>query len=151
MSIITNVFYAVKCDRCGELHENFDDSSFYFDKNSALEDIENDEWIEQDNKHYCPNCYIVDEETDDIQVKSPYPVTMEKLKRFLAKCLNVSVSVKETDEYFEIKFYTYKSKQLDKADEDYIRHITGDKLISIEYIYDKQYSNATCLIKIYLN
>ena len=59
--IITDTFYAIKCNRCGDLHED-GDYQFYSDEDSAWESADYSEWIENHGKHYCPSCYDRDDE-----------------------------------------------------------------------------------------
>lgn len=63
MSYMTAIFYAVKCDRCGEYYVG--EYEYYNDKNDALDAAEAEGWAEINGKHYCPNCF---EEKDDENV-----------------------------------------------------------------------------------
>ena len=65
MSIVKECFYNVECDRCGKLaNEELwkDDEAF------AKEEAVDSGFIEVDGKHYCPDCYTIDDE-DNIVVK----------------------------------------------------------------------------------
>ena len=57
-------YYDIICDRCGK---SFIDESetCYPDKDSAEMFAEESEWITIGSKHYCRDCYELDEETDE--------------------------------------------------------------------------------------
>ena len=56
-------YYDIICDRCGKSLTN-ESETCYPDKDSALMVAEQSEWIDINGKHYCPDCYELDEETD---------------------------------------------------------------------------------------
>ena len=58
------IYYDIICDRCGK---SFSEESemCYTDKDSALMVAEQSEWIDINGKHYCPDCYELDEVTDE--------------------------------------------------------------------------------------
>lgn len=61
--------YTIYCDKCGiEIFQENEDYSCV-----ASEQIENEleeyNWQEINDKHYCPNCVVFDEETDEWRVK----------------------------------------------------------------------------------
>jgi hypothetical protein len=66
MSIISEPFYACKCDNCGRLHENYDGISFWNDENVAGENAMDSDWQEIDGKDYCDLCYTMTD--DDVYV-----------------------------------------------------------------------------------
>jgi len=105
--IVASVFYGLKCNRCGSMHENSDGYTYMMDEGQILEDALENEWAEKDGKHYCPNCYIPseDEDSDEIVVKPTYPELIKKLEKFI---LNITKNVPRTvegDDKFEISFY----------------------------------------------
>lgn len=55
------IMYTVICDNCGK--DSSDDSEYsgWNDKEYAWDCADADNWIEKDEKHYCPNCYSYDE------------------------------------------------------------------------------------------
>ena len=65
MSIVKEYFYNVKCDRCGNLAN---EELWRNDVAFAKEDADESGFIEVDGKHYCPDCYTIDDE-DNIVVK----------------------------------------------------------------------------------
>jgi len=66
--IIKETFYAVECDRCKNI-SNGDEYNFFVDENTALEESVENEYVEYEGKHYCPDCYTIDENTDEIIIK----------------------------------------------------------------------------------
>lgn len=57
-------YYDIICDRCGKSLTN-ESETCYPDKDSALMVAEQSEWIDINGKHYCPDCYELDEVTDE--------------------------------------------------------------------------------------
>jgi hypothetical protein len=66
--IIKETFYGVECDACGKLFEGYE-YSFWSDENYALENATDSEWIKDDKKHYCPDCYSYDD-NDNLIIKT---------------------------------------------------------------------------------
>ena len=59
------------CDNCGEHFENGNGFSIFSDEQSMMEDADNYDWIELEDKDYCPKCYTNPE--DDVFVVAPSP------------------------------------------------------------------------------
>ena len=57
-------YYDIICDRCGMSLSN-ESGDCYPDTNSAEMVALQSEWKEINGKHYCPDCYEVDEKTDE--------------------------------------------------------------------------------------
>ena len=57
-------YYDIICDRCGKSLAE-ESEMCYPDTNSALMVAEQSGWQEIGDKHYCPDCYELDEETDE--------------------------------------------------------------------------------------
>ena len=57
-------YYDIICDRCGKSLIN-ESETCYPDKDSALMVAEQSEWRRIGGKDYCPDCYELDEETDE--------------------------------------------------------------------------------------
>ena len=57
-------YYDIICDRCGKslIKES---ETCYSDKDSALMVAEQSEWQKISGKHYCPDCYKLDEVMDE--------------------------------------------------------------------------------------
>jgi ribosomal protein L37E len=60
--IKTVEMYTVVCDNCGK--DVYDDSDCYCwnDKGFVEDDAMNYDWIKQDDKHYCADCYSYDDD-----------------------------------------------------------------------------------------
>ena len=67
----------IKCDRCGEYFEFDGYENWFRDEEDAVERVFDFNWTEINGKHYCPNCYEYNEETDEDEVKE---MTIEQLK-----------------------------------------------------------------------
>ena len=65
MSIVKQYFYNVECDRCGKLS---DEEHWRVDEDLSKENADESGFIEVDGKHYCPDCYTIDDE-DNIVIK----------------------------------------------------------------------------------
>lgn len=130
------IFYGLKCDRCGTMCEGgefeyFDDESF------AVENALESEWKEIGDKHYCPDCYEIDEETDEVKVYEPYPDYIDKVMSFIKGGLKVGAILKETKDKFTITVFSYNVLKFKEYDLEYIKNVLGDKLISSGVSYSK--------------
>ena len=142
--IITKVFYTVKCDRCGKVYDRAE-YGYYNDMDSALSYAKEDEWIERAKMHYCPDCYIVDEDTETVRIKPPRPVHLDYLERFVNGFLGCNARVIENKDYYEVLFY---GKELSTPDEDYVGEMLGSNLISLQCKPHERMWLSECLIKI---
>jgi hypothetical protein len=135
--ILKEIFYAVKCNRCGILHEG-SDYSYFSQEGDAIESAYESEWCEFDDKHYCPDCFtFTDEDQEEVKVKEPYPDKLVKLRKFLEKVLNVRTRIFEKDDQFTVKVNIYNSKTLLESDEMFIRNLLDVSIIQKE---EKKYS-----------
>ena len=57
-------YYDIICDRCGKSLIN-ESETCYPDIYSAVMVAIDSEWVNISGKHYCPDCYELDEETDE--------------------------------------------------------------------------------------
>jgi len=53
--------YTVVCDNCGEDAGAIYEYSCWNDENYAEEVAMNQEWIREEEKHFCPRCYSYDD------------------------------------------------------------------------------------------
>lgn len=105
--IITSVSYAVKCDRCDAVCENYDDVTHWDDESGAEENALNSDWVDlPNNKHYCPDCYEVDEETDKVIPKKPIPQYIKKVRDFLSRFYFIRLTkIEEKDDKWFLSFH----------------------------------------------
>ena len=61
--IVSEIFYGVKCNRCGEQYED-GEHSFWSDEDNAIENAMESEWIEEKGKHYCDKCFHYNDEDE---------------------------------------------------------------------------------------
>lgn len=66
--IVEVEMYTVECDNCKTVSGADSEFSCWGDKAIALEDAIENNWIEHEGKHYCPNCYTIDDD-DNITIK----------------------------------------------------------------------------------
>lgn len=71
--IVKEYFYNLQCDRCCNL---CDDEMWHIDESTVKAIAEESGWREIDGKHYCPDCYEVDD--NDRCVPLPPIVTPQK-------------------------------------------------------------------------
>jgi len=102
--IIKEIFYGIKCDRCGCYNES-GDYKFYMEESQAVENAMDDEWNTtiQDN-HYCPNCYTINEDTEEITIKPPFPESVKRIEKFIDTITRNCAEVYEKEDRFEIEF-----------------------------------------------
>lgn len=141
--IVTEIFYGVKCDRCGTICESGDDYQYWPDEDSAIECAENDDWIEEKGKHYCPNCYAIDPETDEIKILPSYPDHIKKIRDFLRYVAGISANIHDVDG-FTITGSDYRYS-FDQNTEAYIKSICPDAEITVS---QKQYNYRVITITI---
>lgn len=61
--------FSLICDNCNRLFmSSFEEFTLWVTKSDAVEASINDDWIEHKDKHYCPNCYELDD-NDNIVIK----------------------------------------------------------------------------------
>jgi len=145
--IVAEVFYGVKCDRCGELYED-GEHSFWSDQDISIENTYESGWIELKNNHYCNDCHEFNEETEEVKVFEDYPAHIKTLNKFIDEILlGTRREFFEYDNHFLIRCSFYKKPKIDLFEVDYVKNLLGDKFISLDYEVDK-YNSFTCRIKI---
>lgn len=102
--ITTEVLYGCQCDRCSEVYEDSNGYQLHADKHEAETDALENGWGELNGKHYCENCHTIDEETDEVIIKSPYPKSVKKVEKFINVIKHKSVDVGETEISFRLTF-----------------------------------------------
>lgn len=67
MSILKMDYFTVICDNCQNLYtDEHSGFSAWNDESAAMEYATEDMWVEEENKHYCPDCYEYDNEDNFI-------------------------------------------------------------------------------------
>ena len=67
MAIFEEKAYGVTCDVCKEIYMNEHSGfSLWVDENSAKEKAQEDGWLFEGERCYCPNCYEIDEDDNVI-------------------------------------------------------------------------------------
>lgn len=62
MTLIKSTCYGVMCDNCKEIFEDgFTGFSLYTDENYAHERAGDSGWTEDEERHYCSECYKYDD------------------------------------------------------------------------------------------
>lgn len=70
MAIFEETAYGVQCDVCGKVYMNEHSGfSLWTDANSPKEEAQEDYWLIEGRKCYCPECYEIDD-NDCIIIKS---------------------------------------------------------------------------------
>ena len=54
--------YTVVCDNCGKDVNKDAEYSAWNDKNYAVEVAMESDWIKENDKHYCPDCFTYDDD-----------------------------------------------------------------------------------------
>lgn len=125
--IIKEIFYAVQCDRCGAIN-NETDTAFWNDESTAENQANDDEWNTTTGKHYCPNCFTTNEETEEVTIKPPFPQSVKRIEKFIDTITKNCAEVIEKDDRFEIGFNEHFP--LDTAAQNWLT--TSYPTISIE-------------------
>ena len=60
--------YTVICDNCGKDSNADSDFSCWNDMGWAQEEALESDWIKEEDKHYCPDCYEYDDD-DNLVIK----------------------------------------------------------------------------------
>lgn len=136
--IVSDIFYGLKCDRCGEFYED-GDHSFWSDKESAIEYSHDSDWVEKNDKHYCPKCYDLDEETDEITIREPFPRLVKQIECFIEKIIKQVCFVKETELGFELSF---RASELSLADENWLKNFP----VNIRFTTNERGTSPKCII-----
>lgn len=129
--IESRIFHAVKCDRCG----SYDDSEFVFneDQDTSKDNAIEGDWLMNNAAHYCPDCWIYDDNDEKVILK-PYPDHLKKVLKFLNTLYVGAKVIKDAKDHFDIliSFYRHdEPKTLRKHEEDYINNLALGKIIMI--------------------
>lgn len=62
-------YYTVKCDNCGKLYsDEHCGYTAWADEYGAIQNASDADWLKEDDKDYCPDCYEYDDE-DNLIIK----------------------------------------------------------------------------------
>ena len=153
--ITEQIFYGVKCDRCGEDFESRGDYSFMVDQGDILDEAYEQDWQNIDGRHYCPNCYEDNPDPDhdddhEYRPKPAFPEYVDRLKRFVAAILG-GWRQEEFEDQLLIRFHTgHNEKELAPEYEEMIRKILKEAEYRIEVLTKENTSNATVIVYITL-
>jgi len=147
MSLITEVFYGIKCNRCGKICDD-GEHAFWNDESGAEENAMDSDWLSENGKHHCPNCFEYDEEQDKNLIYQDYPQHLKDLNKFLKTISGYSHETKEGDAFFMVSKNMHNRTQLAEFEEAYIKAILGDNLISIEYAKHERYTRYETVITV---
>lgn len=128
--IIEEIFYGVKCNRCGENYNDGDDGQLH-DSRADIEEYANDDgWLVLGRKHYCPNCYNMDDDTP----KKDFPEHLEDLNKFIDHVVHAHREKDTGDDpdKYVVTFSMYGYKCLGEHHIDFIKSLLGKKLISMK-------------------
>lgn len=142
--IVSEIFYGLKCNRCGEQYDD-GEHSFWNDESSAFENASESGWIEIKGKHYCNNCFEHND-NDEVIVFEEYPQHLKTLNKFIDRVtIGTQRNVFEKANEFMVKCQFYKRPKLELFEEIYIKDLLGDKFVSLSYEQGK-YNSYTCFI-----
>lgn len=134
--ILKEIFYAVKCDRCGTINQETD-NAFWCDESTAENQANDDEWLcNVPGEHYCPNCFITNEDTDEVKIKPSFPVSVKRIEKFIDTITRNCAEVYEKDDRFEIDFY--ERIVLHQADRNWIVENYPTAKIKEEILRDRK-------------
>lgn len=70
MAIFEEKAYGIECDVCKDVYVNEHSCfSLWADENSVKEEAQEDYWLIEDGKCYCPHCFEIDDD-DNVVIKS---------------------------------------------------------------------------------
>lgn len=137
--IIAEVFYGVKCDRCGEICDDTE-HAYYMDESEATEQALESEWGEINGKHYCPNCHIVNEETDEVEPFPAFPQHIKLIRKFFTSTIRCyREGFEEKNNTVTLNYSLINVSKIDPISEKYIRDYLGENLIDIAQSQEKNH------------
>jgi len=70
MAIFKETAYGIQCDVCEKVYMNeYSGFTLWNDEDSVKEEAQDDYWLIEDSKCYCPECYEIDGD-DNITIKT---------------------------------------------------------------------------------
>ena len=138
------ILYGIKCNRCREVYEDEEGHTVFFDKSDAEEGASESEWHCDGDKHYCPNCYSMDD-NDVITVKPSIPHDLFKFQNTLKALTHTVHRFSETEEHY-ILTNNYCYKNLDPARISILNEIIPD--FAVEYKTPDKYNGKPYVIEV---
>lgn len=148
--IVAEVFYGVKCDRCGEIYES-GEHAYFMDESEAIEQALESEWGELNGKHYCPNCHMVNSETDEVTPFPAFPKHVTHIRNFAKKIMGgISEGIEEKDnsDFIVLKYSLHYGRNVETYHENYITDYLKGNLKSLMVDHQKHYTDIFISIKI---
>lgn len=69
MAIFNEKMYGIQCDVCKDVYRNAHSGyAMYVDEDSAKEEAQEEYWLIEGGKCYCPKCFEIDED-DNVFIK----------------------------------------------------------------------------------
>ncbi len=69
MAVFEEITYGVQCDICGKVYMNeYSRETLFVNAKLAKEEAQEDQWLIEDGKCYCPDCFEIDED-DNVIIK----------------------------------------------------------------------------------
>ena len=134
--------YSVICDRCGKTFiDEFNGIVAWSDEGTAKEQALESEWVEIEDKHYCPDCYEYNDELDEYVPKMIY--RNDILGNPLVKGAKVLCRNSEFDIWHRWRIGYFKGETTNKRF-PYIVMVNGD---SIEYTDCLAYTDSTRILE----
>lgn len=71
MAIFEQTSYMMECNRCKKFYgeSEFDGPYVYIDRQTMMEDAQDEDWLIEENACYCPDCYTMNEDSDEATIK----------------------------------------------------------------------------------
>lgn len=79
MAVFEEKTYGIQCDVCGKTYMNEHTGfSLWVDENTAKEEAQDDYWLIEKGKCYCPDCFDIDPD-DNVTIKERKGASDEKI------------------------------------------------------------------------
>lgn len=116
--IQSKIFFAVKCDCCGDLYEG-EDYSYWPTAGDVESYAQDGDWITHEGGHVCPDCYEIGDDDEIVLLKPFVKPEIEKPKTDLQRFKDLfdSVGVGYVEDNHQDNFLVYLSVIDHGADE----------------------------------
>lgn len=148
------IFYGVRCDRCGEMYESSGDYSYMSDKGEIWEQAWDEGWNEHNGHHYCPCCHKVigkdENEGNIIRVKNGYPQCVQKLKLLLRLLVGHSPRNEEREGWLHYNVPLQYKGVLSDLSRQMIERTLNEVVFTIDFSEDNRgyrYADIAIMLK----